>query len=189
MKIYTKTGDTGETSLFGGERVKKSHPRVQAYGTLDEANSALGIALSHFPENQSQEMKSLFLKLIRVQGDLFQVGSELASPKMPPSLVLVSETNIAALETEIDEMEKSLSPLKNFILQGGKPAGATLHLARTLIRKAERECVELSSHEQIRAEVTRYLNRLSDYLFVCARFMNKLENTEERPWNPKKSAL
>ena len=185
MKIYTKTGDTGETSLFGGERVKKSHPRVQTYGTLDEANSTLGLAISLLPPGSEQA--TLQANLIRIQGEIFQIGAELASPKMPASLVLVTSAEITQLEKEIDEMEKTLEPLKNFILQGGHPAGATLHLARTIIRRGERECVELTSIEPIRSEVVQYLNRLSDYLFVAARYLNRLQNTVEHPWIPQRN--
>jgi cob(I)alamin adenosyltransferase len=191
MKIYTKTGDQGETSLFGGERVKKSHPRVQAYGTLDEANSTIGVAISFIMDapdaDASGTRQQLVEQLTRVQSELFQVGGELASPTPPAYLVLINETEIQRLESEIDQMEKSLAPLVNFILPGGKPGGAALHLARTISRRAERECVELASTEAIRPEVIRYLNRLSDYLFVAARFMNFIQKTSEQPWRSRSS--
>ena len=159
---------------------------MKAYGTLDEANSTLGLALSHFPAEKSSGIQALHARLILIQEEIFQVGSELASPKAPANLVLVSENEIVRLEKEIDEMEKSLEPLRNFILPGGLPSGATLHLARTMLRRSERECVELASIETVRPEVIRYLNRLSDYLFVAARYMNKLQNTGEHPWIPRK---
>lgn len=182
MKIYTKTGDHGETSLFGGERVSKSHPRVQAYGTIDEANSTIGLALSFLPAEHQTTLE----RLHHIQAELFQVGGELASPKPPAYLVLIANGDIERLEREIDEMESALAPLVNFILPGGKSAGATLHLARTIIRRSERECVELAKTDSIRDEVICYLNRLSDYLFVAARFVNAKQNTIEQPWKSRK---
>ncbi len=187
MKIYTKTGDLGETSLFGGERVKKSHPRVRTYGTLDEANSTLGLAIASFPAAPlGAEWKELNNWLTLIQEELFHVGSELASPQAPAHLTLVAEPHIARLETQIDQMETKLEPLRNFILPGGSLAGATLHLTRTMIRRAERECVDLSQIETLRPELIRYLNRLSDYLFVAARYLNKLSHAPEHQWIPKK---
>jgi cob(I)alamin adenosyltransferase len=168
MKIYTKTGDLGETALYGGTRVKKSHPRVNAYGTLDEANSILGLALSHLPEREYV----IFERLTRVQNELFQVGAELATVEgKKNSCPLVSEVEIAMLEKEIDEMELSLA----------------LHLARTVVRRAERDCVELMQADPLRPEVVRYLNRLSDYLFVSARFVNHVMQKSETPWVPSKN--
>jgi cob(I)alamin adenosyltransferase len=184
MKIYTKTGDLGETALYGGTRVKKSHPRVNAYGTLDEANSILGLALSHLPEREYV----IFERLTRVQNELFQVGAELATVEgKKNSCPLVSEVEIAMLEKEIDEMELSLAPLRNFILPGGASCGAALHLARTVVRRAERDCVELMQADPLRPEVVRYLNRLSDYLFVSARFVNHVMQKSETPWVPSKN--
>ena len=179
MKIYTKSGDLGETALWGGGRVKKSHPRVNAYGTLDEANSMLGLALSYLPDAEYV----IFEQLTRVQNELFQVGSELATPAgQKTSCPFISEFEIVALEKEIDEMEKALSPLRNFILPGGSSAGASLHLARTIVRRAERECVDLAGADQARPEVIRYLNRLSDYLFVMARYVNQAMKKTETAW-------
>lgn len=179
MKIYTKSGDLGETSLWGGARVQKSHPRVNAYGTLDEANSTLGLGLSFLPA----EEVIIFDRLTRIQNELFQVGAELATPNgKKNSAALISETEIKKLESEIDEMDASLPALKNFILPSGSSAGSALHLARTIVRRAERECVALTGEDVARAEVIRYLNRLSDYLFVTARFVNQVLKKEETQW-------
>jgi cob(I)alamin adenosyltransferase len=180
MKIYTKSGDLGETSLWGGSRVKKSHPRVSAYGTLDEANSMIGLALSFLPKSDP--------RLARIQAELFQVGTELAThagTKNPAAKV--SEGEIQSLEREIDAMEATLEPLKNFILPSGGSAGSALHLARTIVRRAERECVDLAQNEPIRPEVVQYLNRLSDYLFVMARYVNHEAKLPETKWIPPKA--
>jgi len=185
MKIYTKSGDTGETSLWGGSRVKKSHPRVSAYGTLDEANSVLGLALSFLPTGE----KVILERLNRIQNELFVVGSELATQAgTKTTIVLIEEDAIVQMEKEIDEMEATLEPLKNFILPSGSSTGSALHLARTVIRRAERECVDLKfiSGEEIRPEVIRYLNRLSDYLFVMARHVNQTLKQTETKWIPVK---
>jgi cob(I)alamin adenosyltransferase len=183
MKIYTKSGDLGETSLWGGGRVMKSHPRVNAYGTLDEANSMLGLALSFIPNEESL----IHERLIRVQNELFQVGSELATHfGAKNSCPFVGEPEIERLESEIDEMETSLPALQNFILPSGGSAGSALHLARTIVRRSERECVDLSHNEPIRPEVIQYLNRLSDYLFVMARRVNQLMGQPEAKWIPPK---
>jgi cob(I)alamin adenosyltransferase len=179
MKIYTKSGDLGETSLFGGGRVMKSHPRVNAYGTLDEANSMLGLSLS-FLEPGSESFREA---LLRIQNELFQLGSELATQNGAKNpCALIGEGEIERLEREIDAMEELLAPLKNFILPGGGSAGAALHLARTIIRRAERECVDLSHSEPIRPELIRYLNRLSDGLFVMARAVNQAQKKDETKW-------
>lgn len=184
MKIYTKTGDTGETSLWGGARVKKSHPRVNTYGTLDEANSVIGLALSFLPETHIVVEG----RLSRIQNELFVVGSELATaPGAKTTIVLIDESAITRMESEIDEMEAALEPLKNFILPSGSSMGSALHLARTVVRRAERDCVDLvSSGDSLRPEVIRYLNRLSDYLFVMARFVNHELGEPETKWIPPK---
>ncbi len=185
MKIYTKSGDMGETSLWGGSRVKKSHPRVGVYGTLDEANSVIGLALSFLPESEV----GIIERLTRIQNELFVVGSELATQSgMKTSIVLIESSAVQQLEKEIDEMETQLEPLQNFILPSGSSAGSALHLARTVVRRAERECVDLQSsvNEEVRAEVIHYLNRLSDYLFVMARFVNKALGKAETKWIPLK---
>ena len=184
MKIYTKSGDQGETALWGGARVKKSHPRVGAYGTLDEANSMLGLALSFLPPSEIEVDE----RLNRIQSELFQVGSELATQKgAKNACVLVNSLQIERLEHEIDEMENGLEPLQNFILPSGSSAGSALHLARTIVRRSERECVELTEQEDLRPEVIQYLNRLSDYLFVMARFVNHRLKKTETKWFPPKA--
>lgn len=189
MKIYTKSGDLGETSLWGGARVKKSHPRVNAYGTLDEANSMLGLALSHLPlpDPTSTALNDVRDRVTRVQSELFQVGTELATHVGTQNpVVKVGEKEITQLEHEIDAMEATLEPLKNFILPGGSSSGAAFHLARTIVRRAERECVDLAQNEPIRPDVVQYLNRLSDYLFVTARFVNHEQKLHETKWMPPK---
>ncbi len=184
MKIYTKTGDQGETSLWGGGRVKKFDPRVSAYGTLDEANSTIGAALSFLPTSENE----VLVQLTRVQNELFQVGAELATAQgKKNSCPFVTDAQIAHLEQEIDAMEKTLDPLQNFILPSGSNTGSMLHLARTIVRRAERECVHLSMDQALRPEVVQYLNRLSDYLFVMARYVNCRLGKPETKWFPPKA--
>jgi cob(I)alamin adenosyltransferase len=174
MKIYTKKGDQGETSLFGGVRVPKDHLRIRAYGTLDELNAALGLVAS------SPEFGD---RLRRIQGELFQLGGELATPRgKDPTTALVAGGEVALLETEIDTMEKSLKPLTHFILPGGAVGAARLHVARTICRRAERELVVLNRAEPLRPAVLEYVNRLSDYLFVASRFANHAAKVEDVLW-------
>lgn len=168
MKIYTKTGDKGTTSLVYGERVSKTDMRVEAYGTCDEANSTIGLALSFLPEfKESDSFKEVFSK---VQTVLFHVGAELATPSGREVAWKLTEEHVAELEKAIDEWEKELPQLANFILPGGCPTGAALHLARTVIRRAERRAVAIGS--EVNPLVCAYLNRLSDFLFVAARYIN-----------------
>lgn len=179
MKIYTKKGDEGQTGLFGGDRVSKDHLRIRSYGTLDELNAALGVALTATVPGAA----SLATRLLRVQGELFQLGAELATPRgKTVSTDLIGESHVQQMEKEIDEMEKGLAPLKSFILPGGSPLSAHLHLARTICRRAERELVVLHRAEPLRAEVMQYANRLSDYLFVASRFANHLAGAADVPW-------
>lgn len=184
MKIYTKQGDAGETGLFGGPRVPKDDLRIRTYGTVDELNASLGLALA-----QAAFPAELVEPLHRVQGELFQLGAELATPRGKTLPIPAIETDrIEALEKEIDAMEGKLPPLKSFILPGGNPASASLHFARTVSRRAERELVSLSRQDPQRSEVLQYMNRLSDYLFVCARFANALGGGTDIPWAmPRKS--
>lgn len=182
MKIYTKGGDAGETGLIGNLRVPKDHIRIRAYGTLDELNAALGVVCAS-TQMLSALDSSFGERLTRIQGELFQLGAELATPRGKDSFTdLIGPAQVSQLETEIDEMEQSLSPLKNFILPGGALPGAYLHLARTIARRAERDLVPLHRAEPVRAEVLEYVNRLSDYLFVCARWVNAQTKQEETPW-------
>jgi len=182
VKIYTKTGDDGTTGLFGGARVAKDDPRVEAYGTVDELNSVIGVARAAGPPAELEAV------LVRVQEDLFVIGAELATVpgkegKLP--MRLVSDEDVRRLEEAIDRAEAELPPLANFVLPGGAPAGAGLHHARTVCRRAERCTLAASRVAPIRSEVMVYLNRLSDFLFVAARRANHLEHAPETPWAPR----
>ena len=182
MKIYTKTGDGGETGLFGGGRIPKDSLRVAAYGEVDEVNAVLGLARALDP----QELVDALLQ--RIQRDLFTIGAELAAPdpdtvqKALSRRAAIAESDITALEDAIDSHESRLEPLKNFVLPGGAPKAATLHLARTVCRRAERAVVALSRHEQISPAILRYLNRLSDLLFVLARAANAHAGRPDVKW-------
>ncbi len=178
MKIYTKKGDAGETGLYGGARVAKDALRIRTYGTFDELNAALGLVGSE--PDLEPGLKS---QLLRVQGELFQLGAELATPMgKVVATARIDEFHTRALESEIDDMEAKLPPLKTFILPGGTRAAAGLHLARTISRRAERELITLHKQESMRAEVLQYVNRLSDYLFVCARYANLKSGAADVPW-------
>jgi cob(I)alamin adenosyltransferase len=178
MKIYTKGGDAGETGLYGGSRIPKDHQRLHTYGTLDELNAALGLALA-----ETDLSAQLRARLLRVQNELFQIGAELATPAGKSSgLAVVEETQVTELELEIDEMEAKLQPLKNFILPGGSRSSALLHLARTVSRRGERELITLHRAEPLRPALLKYVNRLSDYLFVCARFANFENKVPDTAW-------
>lgn len=178
-RIYTKTGDDGTTGLFGGIRVPKDHLRIHAYGTVDELNSILGVALS---QNMPTDVRE---QLLAISSELFTVGADLATPLDPPpsfDIPRIVEEHITELEGRIDAFDGELSRLKNFILPGGTPAAAQLHLARTVCRRAERITVSLSVHEDLGGYVVRYLNRLSDYLFTAARVVNHRAGIEDTPW-------
>lgn len=167
MRIYTKTGDQGETGLFGGGRVKKDDPRVEAYGTVDELNSVLGVAIAGLPGG----LEDIRGELERVQRELFDVGAMLATPAGKSVRWNLEEAHVSRLEESIDRLEAGLPPLKTFILPSGAEAGAMLHLARTVARRAERRVVAIQ--DEADALVIRYLNRLSDFLFVLARSVNQ----------------
>ena len=175
MKIYTRTGDQGQTSLFGGARVPKNDARIEAYGTIDELSSQVGVArAAAIPA----EVGAI---LHQVQVDLFEVGAHLASPgtsRFPG----VDLRRIEELESAIDAMERELAPLTSFILPAGAPAAAQLHVARTVCRRAERLVVALSDPSEATASTIAYLNRLSDYLFVAARFANRRAGVDDVPW-------
>ncbi len=182
MKIYTKKGDSGETSLFGGQRVSKSSDRIAAYGTVDELNSILGLTLSYEVHTTTREL------LEKVQIQLFVLGADLATPPSREVRIdRIGNEEIIFLEKAIDQMETELPPLKSFILPGGSQAGATLHIARTVCRRAERISVDCAEEDSISEFVVRYLNRLSDFLFVLARYENKQSGNQETPWLPEKS--
>jgi cob(I)alamin adenosyltransferase len=178
MKIYTRTGDTGETGLFGGERVSKDDRRVESYGTVDEANAALGLAICAFRAEET-----LKTTLLELQSELFIVGADLATP-LPREVPRVTDAHIEHLENLIDTFEAELSPLTNFILPGGTPGACALHLARTITRRAERSVVALlrAEPESVNQATLRYLNRLADLLFVLARVANRREGVEDIPW-------
>lgn len=175
MKIYTRTGDQGQTSLFGGTRVAKHDPRIEAYGTVDELSSHLGLArAASLPATTAATLAD-------VQRDLFEIGAHLASPgtsRFPG----VETSRIEALERSIDSMEQELTPLTSFILPGGGQAAAQLHIARTVCRRAERCVVALDDQSDATLSTIAYLNRLSDYLFVAARFANLKAGIEDVPW-------
>lgn len=173
MKIYTRTGDAGETSLFGGTRVSKDDPRIDAYGTVDELNAFVGVARAASPA------PAIDAQLAMVQSDLFDVGAQLASPGSS-RFAGVDAARITALENAIDEMERELAPLTSFILPGGSMAAAHLHIARTVCRRAERLVVALGDPST--STTITYLNRLSDYLFVAARFANHRQGVNDVMW-------
>jgi len=183
-KLYTKSGDTGQTALFGGGRVPKAHPRVDAYGCVDELNSALGVAIAFLRQRR------LIAALQGIQNELFNIGSELASGGSETGgraaavgrQFLEPEAKVAALERLIDEYDARLSPLRTFILPSGSQAGALLHLARTVCRRAERAVVQLAGQEPVNPAILAYLNRLSDLLFVLARYVNKAARRPETLW-------
>ena len=181
-KIYTRTGDSGETSLFGGERVRKDELRVEAAGTIDELNAALGVARAELTRTEPMLLDyDKFLE--EVQHELFNLGAELAT--MPPAhhtVDRIEDDDIVRIEESIDVWSAGLEPLREFILPGGFPAAAELHMARCICRRAERLVVRLAAVEPIRREVIGYLNRLSDALFVLARAVNCSANVPDLPW-------
>ncbi|MCA6078032.1 cob(I)yrinic acid a,c-diamide adenosyltransferase [Fulvivirga sedimenti] len=178
MKIYTKTGDTGTTGLFGGKRVQKSDVRIEAYGTVDELNSHLGL-LRDLSVNKSREDL-----IVRIQNNLFVIGSMLAAEpgnekvKVPA----ISAADVAELEQAIDSLEENLPPMKNFILPGGHQDVSFCHIARCVCRRAERRVVHLFHEEPGDEIIVHYLNRLSDYLFVLSREMSRSLGAKETPW-------
>jgi len=178
MKIYTKTGDKGETGLMGGKRLGKDSLRIVAYGEVDELNAVLGIC-------RSENKIDLFEKILHeLQVELFNLGSDLATPLEEKfAIPRVTAEQISQLETWIDRLEEDLAPLKNFILPGGSALASHLHLARTVCRRAERAIVALAKKEKINENIVPYINRLSDLLFVMARFANKCEEVEEEKWS------
>lgn len=178
MKIYTKTGDAGETGLFGGPRVRKDHARIEAFGTVDELNSQLGVVRTlPLPDGIDALLR-------RVQCELFDMGAQLATPN--PAADRIGMDHVEALEREIDTLETALSPLDCFILPAGTPTAAAIHVARTVCRRAERRVVSLGGEPEtvIPAAAIEYLNRLGDLLFMLARHANATANTPDDPWHP-----
>lgn len=184
MKIYTKTGDKGTTSLFDGTRVMKNHPRLEAYGTLDELNSTLGVAVSLC---NSEEINKI---IIRVQEELFSLGAILATPvesgDKKNAITKVNVEFINRFEEEIDLFNDKVPPMKVFILPGGSKGASYLHLARTVTRRCERLAIDLREQVEFDDNLIIYLNRLSDLLFVLARYENFVNNVEDIKWEPQK---
>ena len=186
MKIYTKTGDKGETSLYGGTRVSKAAARVESYGTLDELNAFIGLAKAEISDEK------VLNQLQKIQFDLFTVGSEAATPTDKLILangknrldLMISEKEISELELWMDDLDAELEPLQFFILPSGGKAAASVHVCRTVCRRAERAMVHLNETEEVRPELIKYLNRLSDYLFILARYISKISGEKEEYWNP-----
>ena len=190
FKIYTKTGDKGETSLYGGTRVSKAAARVESYGTLDELNAFIGLAKAEISDEK------VLSQLQKIQFDLFTVGSEAATPTDKLLLangksrldLMISEKEITELELWMDDFDAELEPLRFFILPSGGKAAATVHVCRTVCRRAERAMVFLNETEEVRPELIKYLNRLSDYLFILARYISKISGEKEDYWNPSERA-
>lgn len=189
MKIYTKTGDTGTTALFGGTRVPKHHLRIESYGTIDELNSYIGLVKDQNINTNHQQI------LLQIQNDLFVIGAMLATPpeketlkngKERLNIFKINENSISILENAIDEMEKDLPQMTHFILPGGHTTVSYCHIARCICRRAERFTVALNEKEPINTSILPYLNRLSDYLFVLARKLTYELGVEEIKWIPEK---
>ncbi|MDR3709252.1 MAG: cob(I)yrinic acid a,c-diamide adenosyltransferase [Capsulimonadaceae bacterium] len=185
MKIYTKTGDTGETALYGSERVPKDHLRVEAYGAVDELNASLGWAITQMDDPE------ISAAVARIQNDCFLLGGDLATPlkqdaaRESPVVPRLANSQTLRLEAEIDRFEEELTPLTNFILPGGSRAAAALHIARSVCRRAERRIVSLMAFEDVGPHIERYINRLSDHLFVLARLCNKRSGHQDVVWSRK----
>jgi cob(I)alamin adenosyltransferase len=190
MKIYTKTGDAGTTALFGGTRVKKYNLRIDSYGTVDELNSYIGLIKDQEIDNTIKD------SLLKIQNELFTLGSMLATPpdkeilkngKERLNIPIIDDNAILFLENEIDKMDAELPQMTHFILPGGHQAVSFCHIARCVCRRAERLSVELNDHETLNNDILKYLNRLSDFLFVLARKLSKDLSIEEIKWIPKKN--
>ncbi len=197
MKVYTRLGDKGQTSLVGGKRVSKSDLRLDVYGTVDETNSVAGLIAAEIMSEQTRggqphvatDYDFILNHLTKIQSSLFDVGSHLACDdlKLRATLPVVSDEDISNLEKWMDLYSKELPDLKNFILPGGAKSAGFAHLARTVARRAERLCVQMGETQDVETIVVKYLNRLSDYFFVLARKLNQLANIQEVLWDPKKS--
>lgn len=181
MKVYTKTGDKGETSLFGGKRVPKDHHRIECYGTVDEVLSWVGLIRDQEIDEKTKET------LKEIQDRLFTLGAELAADPDKPKLKKpdLLESDVTFLENEMDRMDAELEPMTHFILPGGHTTVSYCHIARTVCRRSERLCIALNRVEKIESLIIQYLNRLSDYLFVLSRFLSKKLDANEIPWLPR----
>lgn len=178
MKIYTKTGDDGTTGLQGGNRISKSNPRILAYGAIDEINSSLGIVLSTTLDDDIKDI------LTQIQNELFVAGADLSNPDMSSTKNRITAKMVQYLEQKIDQFESELAPITKFILPGGHAVSSQVHLARAVARRAETLVVLLSEKENVNVECKKYLNRLSDLLFVIARLINKRNGAQDVFWNP-----
>ena len=178
MKIYTKTGDDGNTGLQGDFRIAKSHPRILAYGTVDEANAMIGVVLSNVLDDDVREV------LNTIQNDLFLLGSDLSNQNLNDLKNRISIDMVEKIESSIDKFELELPPITNFILPGGDTAAAQIHQVRTIVRRAETLVVKLSDKDEINSNCIKYLNRLSDLMFVMGRLINKRNDIEDIIWKP-----
>jgi cob(I)alamin adenosyltransferase len=178
MKIYTKTGDDGNTGLQGDFRISKSHPRIIAYGTVDEANAAIGVVLTNTLDDDVSQL------LNQIQNDLFLLGSDLSNQNLNDLKNRVTLEMIEKLEESIDTFESELPPITNFILPGGNVAASQIHQVRTIVRRAETLVVKLSDKDEINSNCIKYLNRLSDLMFVMGRLINKRNGVEDIIWKP-----
>ncbi len=177
MKIYTKTGDSGTTSLFGGKRISKDDLRIESYGTIDELNSFIGLLNTSFSDSDQNTL------LLNIQNRLFDIGSSLAcDPEKPLMTPDIRDEDIAALEYAMDKMDTQLQPLRNFILPGGISSVAYAHVCRTVCRRAERRLVSLSQDSAVDSKIVIYINRLSDYFFILGRYIAHIENIKEVIW-------
>jgi len=176
LKIYTKTGDSGETGIQGNTRISKSHPRIIAYGSVDEVNAVLGIILSNDLDNELKEV------LTNLQNELFVVGADLSNPNIEYIKNRVTSEMVLNLESLIDKYEQELEPLTNFILPGGQLPAAQIHFCRTIVRRAETQIVLLAESNKVNDECLRYMNRLSDLLFVLGRVLNKRSGKKDIVW-------
>ena len=180
MKIYTKTGDAGKTSLIGGTKVLKNDPRIEAYGTIDELNSFMGVVYDHCTDENSRNIVK------EIQDRLFTIGSELAcDPEKNIKMQIpdLHESDVELLEKEMDTMDAELPVMKNFILPGGMPAVSFMHVARSVCRRAERKCIDLQQHDgKVDPLIIKFINRLSDYLFMLARYTGMKNNAHEIVW-------
>lgn len=186
-RVYTRQGDRGETALAGGQRVRKDGPRIAAYGTVDELNAFVGAARVTADELRLAELSDI---LLRVQHELFNLGSILATlpEDVHPKQARITDVEVSRLEAEMDRMNEGLPPLRSFVLPGGSRLNAELHICRTVCRRAERECVALARVEDVPPEAVRYLNRLSDALFVWSRWASHAAGVPETLWEPNRSA-
>ena len=192
MKLYTRTGDDGTTGLFSGSRVSKDHPRIAAYGTVDELNACLGLAIAGTQSGADDGDGSLELMrsiLTPIQSRLFDIGADLATPegaKTEAKIQRIDEAIVREIEQAIDRVEERNEPIRAFVMPGGSELAARLHVARTVCRRAEREIVALTHVEPVTTEALRYVNRLSDLLFAMSRLANKAAGVADVPWVPAK---